>query len=140
MKKLLIALPALLLAACGQEGSSGADSGERRPAAPMTPAEEGRLSFGQCAVCHSTAEGQPHRIGPNLFDIYGKAAGKGDGFSYTAALRESGIIWTEETLDAFIADPQNYVRGNRMAYLGEADAETRANIIAYLKTLRSEAN
>ena len=141
MQKTTIAFAALLLAAaCAQEGGNGSATGERPPAAPMTPAEEGRLSFGQCAVCHSTAEGQPHRIGPNLFDIYGKPAGKGDGFNYTAAMRQSGITWTEKTLDAFITDPHSYVPGNRMAYLGEADAETRANIIAYLKTLRAETN
>ena len=50
-------------------------------------------------------------------------------------MRQSGVVWDEASLDAFMEDPQAYMRGNRMAYLGEPDPEVRANIIAYLKSL-----
>lgn len=132
-----IALAALLLlTACGETApSSGGAKSAAMPEAG-TPEHEGRLSFGQCAVCHTYQEGQAHRVGPNLFGIVGADAGKAEGFNFTKAMRESGIVWTEESLDAFMEDPQTYVRGNRMAYMGESDAETRANIIAFLKTLQ----
>lgn len=128
----------MLLAACGESApsSTGATAGLNLPE-PGTPEHEGRLNFGQCAVCHTYREDQPHRIGPNLYGIYGAEAGKAEGFNYTTAVRESGVVWDAEALDAFMEDPQGYLRGNRMAYLGEPDPEVRANIIAYLKSLKT---
>lgn len=142
MPKRLALAALLLLTACGEpapSSSSSANTASNLPE-PGTPEHDGRLSFGQCAVCHTYNEGQSHRVGPNLFNIYGAEAGKAEGFTFTTAMRESDIVWNDESLDAFMADPQNYVRGNRMAYLGEADAETRANIIAFLKTLKPADN
>lgn len=141
MLKHLALAAVLLLAACGEsQPSSASGAHNANLPEPGTPEYEGRLSFGQCAVCHSYGEGQSHRVGPNLFGIYGAEAGKADGFAYTDSIRESGLVWDDEALDAFMADPQNYLRGNRMAYLGEDDPEVRANIIAFLKTLHPEEN
>ena len=139
MKKSFALICLLLAAACGENASTG---GAERAAYPdaSTPEGAGRLSFGQCAVCHTAAEGQPHRIGPNLYGVVGATAGKMDGFAYSAAMRDSGVVWTEEALDAFLENPQNFMRGNRMAYMGESDAETRSNIIAYMKSLGDSAN
>ena len=139
MKKSFAMISLLAAAACGEGGSSG---GAERAAYPdaSTPEGAGRLSFGQCAVCHTAAQGQPHRIGPNLYGIVGAAAGKADGFAYSAAMRDSGVVWTEEALDAFLENPQDFMRGNRMAYMGEADAETRSNLIAYMRSLGGAPN
>ena len=142
MKKFALLLLFASLAACGEQSPASSSTGNSGAGGlnlpePGTPEHEGRLAFGQCAVCHTYREGQPHRVGPNLYGIYGAEAGKAEGFTYTTAMRESGIVWNEEALDAFMENPQTYVRGNRMAYLGEADAEVRANIIAYMKSLRA---
>lgn len=133
---------ALTLAACGAEGES-AGSGERAPAsaapaaAPsMTPEERGRKLFNECAICHTAKEGDPNRVGPNLFGVVGRSAGQADGFAYSKAFMDADIVWTEENLGAFIENPQAFIRGNRMAYVGQRDAEKRADIIAYLKTLK----
>ena len=102
----------------------------------LSAAEQGRKDFNACAVCHSVDEGGAARVGPNLFGIYGEPAGQRDGFAYSQALRDSGLTWDDATLDAFMENPQALVRANRMAYAGQRDAEKRANIIAYLKTLQ----
>lgn len=138
MPKRLALVALTLLTACGEPEPSSSN-GAKTAGLPEagTPEHDGRLSFGQCAVCHSYNEGQNHRVGPNLFNIYGVEAGKAEGFNYTTAMRESGIVWNDENLDAFMENPQIYVRGNRMAYMGEHDPQTRANIIAFLKTLKS---
>ena len=140
MKFLLPIFTTLLLAACGDntsnaaQGSVGGDSAA--PTAPLTAADRGRQAFGECGICHSAREGDPARVGPNLFGVFGRDAGSADGFSYSKAMRESGIIWTDETLDAFILNPQKSMSGNRMGYAGMSNTERRADLIAYLKTLQ----
>ncbi len=144
MNRSFVLAAALLIAACGGEsdsqgaappastGSAGAATSD----APATPEERGRRFFNECAVCHTVKQGDAHRVGPNLFGIVGHEAGKQDGFSYSTAMAEANIVWTEENLGAFIENPQAFLRGNRMAYAGQRDAQRRADIIAYLKTLK----
>lgn len=133
------ALLALLLAACGEQNDSQSAStsgSQTEPAPALSPAaEQGRADFGPCAVCHSVREGDNARVGPSLYGVYGREAGSLDGFAYSQAMAEAEFVWNEETLSAFIENPQKFLRGNRMAFVGERDAETRAAIIAYLKTL-----
>ena len=118
---------ALLVAACGSgEANNTTASGSAQ-------ADPGRTAFSQCALCHNVKEGEPNGIGPNLYGIYGAKSGAIDGFAYSRALREADLTWDDATLDAFIENPQSLVRGNRMAYAGERNADTRAAIIDYLK-------
>ena len=114
---------------------------EIEPAPVAAPdAALGRKEFNACAVCHSVDEGGAARVGPNLFGIYGETAGQRDGFAYSPALRDSGLVWDDATLDAFIANPQGLVPKNRMAYPGQRDASKRANLVAYMKSLQGDAN
>lgn len=124
---------AMLASACGNSGASDAAQDD---AALSTPAAMGRSAFSECAICHTARENDAHRIGPNLFGVFGREAGTADGFAYSGAMRDSGVVWTDENLDAFLTNPQKFMRGNRMAFVGESDAETRAALIAYLKTLQ----
>jgi len=144
MKTLMAFAALLFLAACSQEASSAADapakSASAEPAEIATPEARGRWLFNECAVCHSANEGEANRVGPNLFDIVGREAAQVDGFAYSKAMQDSGVVWTDETLSAFIENPQQFMRGNRMAYVGQRDAEKRADLIAYLKTLTPAAN
>jgi len=96
-------------------------------------------NFTWCRFCHTLEEGGHNRVGPNLHRIFGQPAGVVDHFPYSSAfieLRESGFIWTPESLAAFIADPHVMVPGNRMRYppmIGyEMSAERDADIIEYL--------
>jgi Cu(I)-responsive transcriptional regulator len=100
-------------------------------AAPGDP-ERGARAFRACAACHSLAPGQ-HRTGPSLAGIVGRKAATAEGFRrYSPALKAADVIWNEPTLDAWIADPQALIPGNRMIFDGLADAQARTDLIAYL--------
>ena len=103
-------------------------------AAVAQDADEGKLAFNnQCRKCHVTNEGD-NRLGPSLYDIFGREAGAVPGFAYSSAMKNAAIVWDEETLDAYIANPDAVVPGNRMKpYPGVDSAEERAKIIAHLK-------
>jgi cytochrome c len=94
----------------------------------------GKGLFQECAACHSTKPGEV-MLGPSLAGTYGRKAGSVEGFRYTNALKKSGVVWDEATLDAYIADPQVAIPGGRMPYSGMARPEDRQNLIAYLRTL-----
>ena len=99
-------------------------------------AKNGQAIFSRCAACHTDAKGGPSGVGPNLFGVVGRKAASLPGFSYSGALKSSGIVWTNQKLDPWIADPMQVVPGTRMAFGGISDAKQRADLIAYLDTLK----
>ena len=89
-----------------------------------------------CRTCHSFKEGD-NRLGPSLHGIVGRKSGTLEGFAFSSAMKSAGIVWDEQTLDKFIANPDQVVSGNGMKpYTGMSDAKQRGEIIAYLKTLK----
>ncbi|MEI6559533.1 MAG: c-type cytochrome [Rhodospirillaceae bacterium] len=97
--------------------------------------DAGRAVFTrQCLACHSVVRMQ-NRVGPSLYGVVGRAAGAVSSYIYSAALRASGLVWTEPVLEAFLADPQALIPGSAMRYAGLKDAADRAALIAYLKGL-----
>jgi cytochrome c len=90
--------------------------------------------FEDCAACHSLEPGA-HGIGPSLYGVFNRQAGQLADYRYSPAMKRSGIIWTADTLDAFIADSQQFVPANRMPYAGMSDAADRADLIAYLQKM-----
>ena len=100
-------------------------------------AAAGKSAYGRCAACHSITPGR-NGVGPSLFGVVGRKAGSLEGFKYSDAMVESGVIWSTSTLDSHLADIKGFIPGNRMGIFypaGVADADDRANIIAYLETL-----
>ena len=95
-------------------------------------AARGEQKFIECGACHSLKAGVTI-VGPSLAGVFGRKAGSLTDFRYSPAMRRSGITWTAQTLDTFIADPQKMVPGNRMAYAGLTDAADRADLISYLQ-------
>ena len=95
-------------------------------------AARGEKRFEECVACHSTERGA-NAVGPTLFGVFDRKAGELADYRYSPALKRSGITWTAQTLDAFIADPQQVVPANRMPYAGMPDAGARADLIAYLQ-------
>ena len=95
-------------------------------------AARGEKRFEECASCHSVAAGE-NGVGPTLQGIFNRKAASLEEFRYSPAMRKSGITWTSETLDAFIADPQKAVPANRMPYAGLPAAVDRADLISYLE-------
>lgn len=130
---------ALALAACGgakQPEPAAADNAEAPAAATTTTAANAAPSaFAICKSCHSVEKGKS-MIGPSLFGIVGTKAGDVPGYSFSAAMKASGLTWDDATLDKFLASPMKTVPGTRMTYAGQPDAAKRAEIIAYLKTLK----
>ena len=83
----------------------------------------------RCAGCHSLDQ---DRIGPRHRGLIGRKAGAVAGFEYSPALRASCIVWNAETLEAWLADPERLVPGQRMSY-SVPEAADRAALIDYLK-------
>jgi len=93
----------------------------------------GEKVFKKCKACH-VVDAEKHKTGPHLVNIIGRAAGSAEGFKkYSNAMKESGIVWDEATLDAYLEAPKKYIKGTRMAFAGLKKEEDRANVIAYLK-------
>lgn len=103
-----------------------------------TPEANGRALFQQCKTCHLAAKDAPHRVGPNLWGVYGQPAGRLGDFAYSAAMRRADIIWNDETLSAYLEQPQAVIPGGRMAFRGMPNPNHRADLIAYLKTLTDD--
>jgi cytochrome c len=95
-------------------------------------AARGEKRFEECATCHTLDRGV-NNVGPSLNGLFERKAGEIADFRYSPALKKSGIAWTPQTLDTFIADPQKEVPGNRMPFAGMPDAGDRADLIAYLQ-------
>ncbi len=94
-------------------------------------AANGEKVFRKCKACHSLEAGKK-KIGPSLAGMFGRKAGMVDGFKYSKAMMESGIVWDETTVDAYLANPKSYIPKNRMAFPGLKKEEDRADVIAYL--------
>jgi cytochrome c len=106
------------------------------PAYAAGDATAGKTVFARCAICHTTNKNGPNGIGPNLFGVVGRKAGTAANFNYSAAMKGSGITWTADKLDAYLTHPAQVVPGNRMAFAGIANQQQRADVIAYLATLK----
>ena len=89
----------------------------------------------KCVECHSARRGEIV-TGPSLAGLFGRKAGSVKDFPYSPAVKASPIVWGAETLDAFIAQPRKTIRGITMTSPGVADATQRADLIAYLATLK----
>lgn len=127
----LLAL-SLALAGCGSDRDEGAASPAKQ-AAEVAPG--GRpVAFAKCATCHQIAPGR-NGVGPSLAGVYGAPAAHEPTYAYSTAMRTSGLVWDEATLDAYLVDPRAVVPGTKMVFPGVRDPAERAAIIAYLKTL-----
>lgn len=101
-------------------------------------AEDGAKVFRKCVSCHAAEKGAKHKVGPALWDVVGRPAGKAEGFNYSGAMAKHGREWTFETLDAFLKSPKETVPGNKMTFIGLPDAAERAAAIAYMRTLSDQ--
>jgi cytochrome c len=99
-----------------------------------------QLAQRQCASCHSFNEGGRSGVGPNLHAIVGSKHAHSEGFNYSAAIRGmASKTWGYEELNAWIANPRGYVAGNKMTYAGLASVQSRADLIAYLRSISPNA-
>jgi cytochrome c len=95
--------------------------------------ERGAKLYKRCRACHTLEDGGKHKVGPNLWDIYGKKAGSQRGFKYSKIMAASEIVWDDTTLDGYIAKPSTFMKGNRMSFVGIKKAEDRTDLLLFLK-------
>ena len=139
----------LYLSACGaatdvNQQSTNAPKPNQKPLitqasqdTELTPMERGKILFKRCRACHTLGQDGRHKVGPNLWNIGGQNAASREGFNYSKALKAANIIWTEESLNAYIEKPQNFVQGTRMNFIGIKKPQDRADLLLYLKAQTS---
>ena len=120
MRRSLVLLAAALLCALAAPSASAADA---------VRGEE--IYNSRCIACHSP---DANRVGPKHRGVVGRSAGTVPDFNYSKALKGSGVVWTEATLDKWLTNPQAYIPGQRMNFK-VADPADRADLIAYLMSL-----
>lgn len=139
------------LAACGSDPAPGPteqivvrEPGAEAPDSDAIPSAAeandsliaaGKAAFNTCIACHVVEKDGANRVGPNLYGIVGQAAASVEGFNYSDALASSGITWTEEELDAYIANPAAKVPGTTMMAGAITDAGKREAIITYIENV-----
>lgn len=107
------------------------------PASAAGDPASGQKLFKKCSACHSLEEGKK-KIGPSLHRIFGATPGQVAKFRYSkgmTAYGQSGVVWDEETLDAWLTKPKSVVKKTKMAFPGFKKDQDRADVIAYLKSL-----
>ena len=93
----------------------------------------GERVFAQCRACHQVGETAKNAVGPLLNGLFGRKAGTIEGYSYTPANKNSGIVWDEPTFREYIKDPKAKIPGTKMIYAGLKDEKRIDDLIAYLK-------
>ncbi|MGH8864237.1 MAG: c-type cytochrome [Burkholderiales bacterium] len=97
--------------------------------------DRGARAARACMACHSFAPGR-HMTGPSLAAVWGRKAGAAEGFArYSDALKRSGVVWDRQHLDAWLTNPASVIPGNAMVFGGIGDADTRADVLAYLQAV-----
>ncbi len=151
----MLTLVMLGVAACGQNDAppppptaaaltpNSTTSPPPTPAAPTADfvvaglhgdATRGATIFNQCRACHSIDAGR-NGIGPSMHGVVGRAAGSVAGYTYSSANKSSHRVWDKDTLFAYLESPMMMVPGTKMTFR-LADAQARADVIAYLATQR----
>ncbi len=141
---LLLVLSVVLLGACSEQTNDRVQI-ETREAAPVARDNMVSQSEAQqqlsgaalyaiaCQACHSIEAGTPHRVGPNLNGILGKAAASRTAYIYSTALQESGLVWNKANLTAWIATPESLVPGTWMLYHNILAGEEVSRVIDFIE-------
>jgi len=148
---LLSIISGLTLSACQESTDKSAPVAEKPSVTVENPVtqpvktterpkvDRGARLYKRCATCHTLEKDGRHKVGPNLYGIFGaKAASKADFPRYSKAMKESGVTWTDENLAAYTKNPKTFMPGNGMTFVGirnDADIEL---LLEYMRSKTSE--
>ncbi|MBI6630085.1 c-type cytochrome [Pontibaca salina] len=150
-----ITMRASILDVTPDEGNEDAAQDEAQDEAAAAPAAdetttaaldaalvaEGENVFRQCRACHQVGDGAKNRVGPMLNGIVGAPVGAVDGFNYSKAMAEAGqngMVWTEDELKLFLANPREHMKGTKMSFAGLRKDDDLAAMVEYLKSFPAE--
>ena len=101
-------------------------------------AEAGQKLFNRiCGGCHQVGESARASFGPQLNNIFGRQSGSTTDYQYSDAMKSAGIVWTHETLAAYLEAPKKVVPGTRMIFWGLSDPQKVEDVLAYLQTFQA---
>jgi len=120
------AIPLILLGLHLGAGAADLNSGQR-------------LFSVRCSSCHAVGPSASHGFGPQLNGVFGRRAGSGAGYSYSAAMKRSPLVWNDQTLAAFLDDPSGVVPGTKMRFWGMSNQKQVADLLAYLRSQQPQA-
>ena len=92
----------------------------------------GKKIFKKCVACHSLQEGK-NKIGPSLYNLLDRKIGSVEGYKYSKAMKNSCVVWDEESLDKFLTKPRKFIPKTKMAFRGIKNKSLRDDLIAFLK-------
>ena len=92
----------------------------------------GKKVFNKCKVCHLVEKDGVHRIGPNLFGVLGRASGTTEGYQFSKAMREAGVIWDRQSLSQYLKKPRDFIIGTKMAFAGLKNPQDIQDVIAFI--------
>ena len=101
---------------------------------PAADVAAGKTVSVKCEQCHDLSKGGPNKIGPNLYDVVGRARATHPGFDYSGAMKAKGGNWTYDELFKFLKSPGSYIPGTKMTFAGLPHEQDRINLIAYLRS------
>lgn len=134
----LFVLAALALAVIAgmvaKDRRGNADTVAQANSAPVGAEANKRVFMRNCKICHTAEANGKHKAGPNLWGVAGASKAAKAGYRYSKSLATAGGIWSDENLDAFIANPKVFVPKTKMTFKGLKKASDRAAVIAFLRT------
>jgi cytochrome c len=101
---------------------------------------KGENSFHKCLPCHSIGDGAENKIGPELNGIDGRHSGSVDGFDYSDANKNSGIVWNEAKFKEYIQDPRGVVPGTKMIFAGIKNPQEINDLWAYVSQFKADGS
>jgi cytochrome c len=119
MRRLLIATAVACTALATPALAQDVDAGER--------------SFRKCLPCHAIGEGATNKLGPVMNGLDGRKSGTIEGYTYTDANKNSGIVWNEASFAEYITDPRGKIPGTKMIFPGIKNEQERKDLWAYMK-------
>jgi cytochrome c len=101
---------------------------------PTADVANGKTISGRCEQCHDISKGGPNKIGPELWNVVGRARATEAGFSYSSAMKGKGGTWTYDELFKFLHSPGSYIPGTKMSFAGLRSEKDRIDLLAFLRT------